>query len=60
MKIDALDILFEVESKDDVVAKVILLLSFVSSDIDLNFNHKLTFLKNLSPRSGLSSHCIEV
>ena len=40
VKIDPLDLRFEVESKEDMVAKVILLLSFDSSDIDLNSDRK--------------------
>ena len=45
MKIDSLDLRFETESKDDIVARVILLLSFVSSDIDLNFDRKMNFIQ---------------
>ena len=60
VKIDPLDLRFEVESKEDIVAKVILLFSFVSSDIDLNSDRKTRLYTNLSPCSGLSSHCIKV
>ena len=44
VKIEGLDIRFVVESKEDIVAKVILLLSLVSSDIDLKFDRKRNFI----------------
>ena len=59
MKIEAPEIRCEVESKEDIVANVSFLLSFVSSDIDLNFDVEKFTIKN-SPRSRLSSHRIEI